>query len=253
MSGNRLSLILQEGTPPTIRATGELNCYNYPELRKLIHKAFDNNPAVNLQLDGLDFVDSSGLKALILAEYEARSSNRSLLVTSVSSQLRRLLDISELRHFFRTATTQPVEETSFSPSNQSEECSLQLRPSINACREIRDWIANFATIAGYSATEIDDIKLAVGEAVTNAIKHGNCGDDLLAIECRAEAEQLSVKLKYSSEPFDPATVPSPDLVNMQQGGMGIYIMRLVMDEIFYEFDNGRATVTLIKRLTKQKR
>jgi len=59
-----------------------------------------------------------------------------------------------------------------------------------------------------------------------------------------------VILKYPSAVFDSHSVPAPDLESLSEGGMGIYFMRLVMDGVEYEFEDGCAMLTLEKRMKK---
>jgi hypothetical protein len=54
-------------------------------------------------------------------------------------------------------------------------------------------------------------------------------------------------LKYRSSRFDPHCIPEPSADMPAEGGMGIYFMRLVMNEVNYDFRDGYAYLTLVKR------
>jgi serine/threonine-protein kinase RsbW len=97
---------------------------------------------------------------------------------------------------------------------------------------------------------LDGIRLAVGEAASNAVRHG-CGgnEDLkVKVECSTDGHTLVVEISDPGPGFDPDAVPVPLVGELQEGGMGIHFMRLTMDEVTYHFDGNRTKVRLVKRL-----
>jgi len=96
------------------------------------------------------------------------------------------------------------------------------------------------------------IDMAVREAVTNAIVHGNQEDEAKAVEvtfnCLEHA--LEIEVKDQGEGFDPATVPDPtDPANiMKTSGRGIFLMRTFMDEVdWLARPEGGTKVRLVKK------
>jgi hypothetical protein len=66
--------------------------------------------------------------------------------------------------------------------------------------------------------------------------------------------QLEVVIRDSGQPFDPDDVPSPnvgtptDLDSLNEGGLGLYFMRKLMDDVRFEFVPGQGnTLTMTKR------
>jgi serine/threonine-protein kinase RsbW len=91
--------------------------------------------------------------------------------------------------------------------------------------------------------DIFAIKLALEEALVNAIKHGNQLDRAKAVRVayRVSAERFEVRITDEGPGFDPADVPDPTAPeNLERPcGRGILLMRHYMTEVAYT-DCGRA-------------
>lgn len=101
---------------------------------------------------------------------------------------------------------------------------------------------------------IYDLQLAAEEICTNAISHGyggRGGEIEITVERVAEGIQMMVRDWGNS--FDPESVPIPDLsAPLEQrplGGLGLYLVQQVMDEVHFELGGANGnSVTMIKRL-----
>ena len=96
---------------------------------------------------------------------------------------------------------------------------------------------------------LDAVNLAVGEAASNAVRHGCREDERLRVGVRSatNGQTLVVEIRDPGPGFNPDAVRSPEVGELREGGMGIYFMRLTMDEVSYSFEGG-TTVRLVKRL-----
>lgn len=120
--------------------------------------------------------------------------------------------------------------------------------------EIRDFVAEVARKGGFNEKEIYSIQLSADEAASNIIEHAYEGvtDGKLEITCEMKDGLLTIVLRDHGKPFDPTSVRPPDLKadlsERKIGGLGIYLMRKLMDEVRYEsVSNGGNTLTLTKR------
>ncbi len=110
-----------------------------------------------------------------------------------------------------------------------------------------------ATEAGLSEHAAFHVQMAVDEACTNIIEHAYAGEDrgTIALSCRVEPEKLTVVIRDHGRRFDPDAVPAPKLgsliEDMEVGGLGLYFMRQVMDEVHFRFDEQGNELTMIKR------
>ena len=91
------------------------------------------------------------------------------------------------------------------------------------------------------------------EAATNIIEHGYGQEcpNRIDVTCEILENGLKVMIYDDAEPFDPASVPEPEinvtLEDIKPRGLGIFFMRKMMDDVKYEAssDHGN-TLTMIK-------
>ncbi|MEK6754504.1 MAG: ATP-binding protein [Chloroflexota bacterium] len=120
--------------------------------------------------------------------------------------------------------------------------------------EIRSLVAQVARESGFSEKDIYSLQLAADEAASNIIEHAYAGvsDALLEITCDMRGSELVITMRDTGKPFDPSKVKQPnlkaDLSERQIGGLGLYLMRKLMDDVHYE-SNARSgnLLTMIKR------
>lgn len=120
--------------------------------------------------------------------------------------------------------------------------------------EIRDLVAEVAREGGFSEKEIYSLQLAADEAASNIIEHAYEGvsDGVLELSCGVKANTITIILVDHGESFDPSEIPMPDLKadlsERKIGGLGIFLMRKLMDEVRYEVKpNKNNVLTMIKR------
>ena len=132
---------------------------------------------------------------------------------------------------------------------------MQFSAKFEYLDEIRDFVGDIARAGKFNDKDIYNIQLASDEAASNIIEHAYEGisDGILEISCGFKNDTLTIILVDHGESFDPSDVPMPnlkaDLSERKIGGLGLYLMRKLMDEVYYEADpkNNRNTLTLIKR------
>lgn len=118
--------------------------------------------------------------------------------------------------------------------------------------EIRDYVGHKARSAGFADKDIYSIQLATDEGVSNIIEHAYGGNSNAKLEltCVFEKNKLTITLLDHGKSFDISKVETPDiktdLSNRKIGGLGIYLMRKLMDEVRYETTKTGNVLTLIK-------
>lgn len=98
------------------------------------------------------------------------------------------------------------------------------------------------------------MRLAVEEAVVNVMEYaypiGEEGE--IEVCMTADGECLTVVVTDAGTPFDPTLKEGVDISlsaeERQIGGLGIHLLRALMDDVHYEYLNGRNILTLTKRL-----
>lgn len=120
--------------------------------------------------------------------------------------------------------------------------------------EMREFVGTVARESGFGEKDIYNIQLATDEAASNIIEHAYEGvtDGALNLSCGMDERGLVVTLVDYGLPFDPSEVPMPDLqadlADRKIGGLGIFLMRKLMDEVHYHSNADKSNVlTMIKR------
>jgi len=116
-------------------------------------------------------------------------------------------------------------------------------------------LAEFAEAHGLPAAVRRSLHVALDDLLTNTIVHGFAGrdDGNVTIEAELHPDRVCVTLTDDGRPFDPLGVDPPDTTLGTQerriGGLGIHLVRRIMDEVSYHRRADRNVVVLAKRLT----
>jgi serine/threonine-protein kinase RsbW len=130
---------------------------------------------------------------------------------------------------------------------------LRLEPSLAAIPRLIDWVERRCAAAGIAGTIATKLALALEEAVANAVNHGLPAappPHFLAVRLAINADTVAAEIIDNGPPFDPTLVPDPDLTSSlaerQLGGLGIRLMRELMDGIDYRRSGNRNILRLYK-------
>jgi serine/threonine-protein kinase RsbW len=131
---------------------------------------------------------------------------------------------------------------------------LEVTSKIENLPIIGDFIAkNMMKIAADPATVLH-VQLAVDEASTNIIKYAYGEEEgRLKLVMELQGNELIITLINWGKPFDPTTIPHPDLnatlEHRKIGGLGMYFIRRMMDEVNYSFDTKDNRLIMKKKLS----
>lgn len=120
--------------------------------------------------------------------------------------------------------------------------------------EVREFVAANAASCGFNAAEVEDIRLAVDEAMTNVIKHAYQHDSSkrIIIQLGVEDDHFQVRITDSGRSFNFDTYKEPDIEERirqrKKGGVGVYLIRRLMDKVEYKKVRSRNEITMTKKL-----
>jgi serine/threonine-protein kinase RsbW len=122
--------------------------------------------------------------------------------------------------------------------------------------EVREFVLGAAREFGFSEEEASKIVLAVDEACTNVIKHAYqfAPDREIEIVIQPVKDRMQITVIDDGKSFNPSSAKLPDLKqhlsHYRRGGLGIYLMRTLMDKVEYKYAPGKKNeVRLTKYLT----
>jgi serine/threonine-protein kinase RsbW len=127
---------------------------------------------------------------------------------------------------------------------------LTLDSSLASVDKVEQATEEFAIRAGFDEDTVSNIAMAVREAATNAVLHGNAYDSAKQITAsfEANADDLIIRLADQGPGLDPTTLPDPLAPeNILRGsGRGIFLIRAFMDEVHFRQLHPGTELTLIK-------
>jgi anti-sigma regulatory factor (Ser/Thr protein kinase) len=105
--------------------------------------------------------------------------------------------------------------------------------------------------------DILEVQTAVDEACSNIIKYAySTNGGTIAINCEIKHGAFVVIIRDKGKPFDPNSVPPPelrsDLDNRKIGGLGIYLMKKLMDDVSYSYDLEEGNKLVMRRRLTRK-
>ena len=131
---------------------------------------------------------------------------------------------------------------------------ITISSSVKELRKVANFTENFGEQLGLSEDEIDDITIAVTEAVNNAIKHGNKNNESKAIEIsyKNEKEKIIVYVKDHGGGFEIDKISDPRMSEniLKDTGRGILIMKSLMDDVIVTSDKHGTVVQLVKYINR---
>jgi serine/threonine-protein kinase RsbW len=135
------------------------------------------------------------------------------------------------------------------------ERTLTIKSRTEQLMSVRDFVSGAAREFGFGEEDVSKIALAVDEACTNVIKHAYRydGTQTLTVTITAGSGGFEVRIHDQGAAFNPDEVPTPDmkeyLSHYRKGGLGVYLMRKLMDRVEYRPHHGRMNeVLLVKYL-----
>lgn len=134
--------------------------------------------------------------------------------------------------------------------------TVQFAAKFEYLDEIREFVGEIARAGGFTDKDVYNIQLATDEAASNIIEHAyeKIPDGVLELSCGVREDLITIVLIDHGESFDPSEIPLPDLKAdlsaRKIGGLGIFLMRKLMDDVHYEVKAGQGNILT---MTKRKR
>ncbi len=136
----------------------------------------------------------------------------------------------------------------------SARLSLRLQATLDSLQELEQTVGNLARSEAWTSSLEYQIKLVLDELSSNIINYGYGDGDSgeIEIELTSGPETITIDITDDGQPFDPLTEgPPPDtesaLEDRPLGGLGIHLVRTLVDKADYQREGGKNRMTLVKR------
>ncbi|MGB5531318.1 MAG: ATP-binding protein [Ignavibacteriaceae bacterium] len=137
--------------------------------------------------------------------------------------------------------------------NKNKSSKFKVKSKTENLSVIRDFVSENALNAGIPMAKVEDIMLAVDEACTNIIKHAykSSPEGEIIINIEYNKEKFTITIIDYGKSFEPESVPLPDLQKYYRehkvGGLGIYLMKSLMDDVKYTSIPGKYNQVLLSK------
>jgi anti-anti-sigma factor len=239
-----------------VRIDGDFDSVSVLSVREAFDRALaEGCRDVVLDLTGVTYIDSSALGFLVWADQRLSPVEGRLVLAGATADVARILEVSGLIGVAPSvAVSTSIDEalshrgpvpTGGEPLwTESFEFASDARHMAGA----RARVAEIVAPLGLSESAVFDMKVAVGEALANAVRHGSPGgsSDVVCVEVRAFPEKVDVVVTDCGCGYDGVVKPAQDA--LAPSGRGVLFMRALMDAVeFRRGEAGGTSVLLAKR------
>jgi anti-anti-sigma factor len=236
--------------------SGDIDAVTVPAVREAIETAIaEGCQTIVLDLTEVDYLDSSALGLLVWADHRLQPLRGALMLAGAGRDVARILELSGLigvaPSVFVTESVEAALAGLTPPLEQGEPLwtsSFEVPGDTRLMSEARARIASILAPLGLPESMVFDIKVASGEALANAVRHGSPRGslDLIAVEVAAFEDRVEITISDNGSGFDGSTSCSTDV--FAPSGRGVLFMRALMDAVEFAGEAGGGTrVRLAKR------
>jgi serine/threonine-protein kinase RsbW len=133
----------------------------------------------------------------------------------------------------------PLTSCEFDPTKLILRLDVTVRATFDATRVLIDRIMEAVAGMGCAAGKEDNVRLAVDEALMNALVHGCREDPAKTIQCCVACDRergILIIVRDPGEGFDPTSIPSPIVGKnlFAEHGRGIFLINQMVDQVCFE-------------------
>lgn len=150
-----------------------------------------------------------------------------------------------LGRFARSFDHRGVRGTIFFAMAPPRTDTLTLRGDLAEVARADRWLRARCGTRGIEGDALYDLRLALDEILANVIRHGyGVGTNgAITISLQILVDRVRIEVSDAASPFNPLDVPPPDFDlhpnERPVGGLGVYLVRQLMDSVHYDYENGR--------------
>jgi serine/threonine-protein kinase RsbW len=133
---------------------------------------------------------------------------------------------------------------------------LELKNQVSDLARLHQTLAEFGQRHGLAAQAVHDLTLALEEILTNIIAHGYTDhrDHAILVRLSAHPGEVRAEVEDDGQPFNPLEAPEPDTTKSLEertiGGLGIHLVRKLMDGLEYR-KQGDRNLLIMKKKTEE--
>lgn len=240
------------------KVRGDIDAFTVPDLRAALDTALNRGcTSIVLDLSHVSYLDSSALGLIVWLNRILEPKDGKLVLAGATGDVTRILEISGLIGAAPTVsaasdTTDALAGlTLAAPSGPPLWTQMiQLPAAPASLADARQEICALLEPLELVESTLFDIRVAVGEALSNAVRHGSPrGEtDVVLVSVTAYEDRVVLSVTDTGSGFDGFAASTGD--PYAASGRGVMFMRALMDQVeFQPLPGGGTSVTLVKHLS----
>ncbi len=237
------------------RIDGDVDTAIVPDLKSALDTALDGGCRnVVLDLSHVTYADSSALSLLVWLDQRLRPLSGRMVLAGANRDVTRILELSGLVQVASSVQTSPNVAAALEGLELPEQAEeplwterVEIPAQVEALSAAREEVCRLVSTLHLADAAVFDIKVALGEALANAVRHGSPADGaaMIDVEVAAYEDRIVIRVVDCGCGFDGEHTSSEDVY--AAGGRGIMFMRALMDKVqFSRAGSGGTVVTLVK-------
>lgn len=240
-----------------IALAGEIDLARVPDVRKELDSLVGSG-CVNIVIDltNVTYADSTALGLLVWIDRRLTPLDGKLVLCGANRDVERILELSGLVGVAPTISEQSDVDAALAGIAEvggGEEPlwveTLSTPADLEHLSDIRERVVRLLKRLDMDDSAVFDVKVAVGEALANAVRHGSPMGDANDVVVQVEAfpDRVGIAVSDSGCGFDGSPETSDDVY--AASGRGVMFMRALMDSVqFFRCEGGGTMVTLVKSI-----
>jgi anti-anti-sigma factor len=207
-----------------------------------------------LDLAGVPFVDSSGLKTCMQLYNQLRTGGGGLFCYNVGPAVLKVFQVTgadqKIRLLGSTAQRPSFAHGESGRRNHFVLTMVPIFEEVDVARKISEEICREYYSGAEAEEPLGDFLLAITEAMNNVVEHGRASQ--IEVELTALPDRLIFLVRSDGKPFDPTQdVSMPEMGesdDLPEGGFGRALILELLDEVRYELKDGKNVLRLSKKI-----
>lgn len=232
----------RNGQKITLELAGRLDTNTAPRLEEVVKSKLDGIQELVIDMKELLYLSSAGLRVLLLAQ-KRMNRQGNMKVCNVGEAVMDVLHITGFDDILTIVQAQNKVQT------------LLIEAKMDKLDQVLDFIRNRLEKQKCPARILGQIEVAAEEIFVNIARYAyesEVGDAGIQVEVEPEPLRVAITFMDHGVPYDPLQREEPDMTlsadERQIGGLGIYMVKKSMDDVCYEYQDGKNILTIRKNI-----
>ncbi len=233
----------RDGQKLTITLTGRLDTTTAPALEELVKARLDGIRELFFDMKGLEYLSSAGLRVLLLAQ-KVMNRQGNMAVCNVGETVMEVFHITGFDDIL----------TILAPQEDAEVFSIEAKTE--NLGQVLEFIRGQLEKQDCPVRILGQIEIAAEEIFVNISRYAyetGVGDAGIRVEVEQDPLRVAITFMDHGVPYDPLQKEDPDTAlsaeDRQIGGLGIYMVKKSMDQVCYEYQDGKNILTIRKKIS----